>query len=279
MQRFDTVIVSDLHLGARNSRAAEFLDFLTDLRCDRLILAGDVFDNPGLRGLTPLHVGVLARLRRLAAKHEVIWIRGNHDPAPEFCTAVLGVEFRNEYLLSAHGRRYLVCHGHAWDRSIELPWIVVEGADAIYRGAQQLDPTHRLARQLKRKSKWFCGAVNAIRRRAIWAARRRGLDGVIIGHSHVASEVRWRDVHYVNCGCWTERPAGYVGVRGDHVRQYAWDAQPAHAPRHSAVPVSEALSAVIPPAWQPMLGKSGWEHTAAASPAEPAPLVSSASSS
>jgi len=280
MQRFDTVIVSDLHLGARNSRASELLHFFRRLRCDRLILAGDIFDNPWLRGLTPLHVEVLAELRQLSRECEVIWIGGNHDPSPEFCDAVLGVELRDEYVLLAAGRHYLVCHGHAWDRAIDLPWVIVEGADAIYRCAQRIDPTHRLARYLKRNSKWFCGAVNAVRRRAVWAARRRGLDGVIVGHSHVASEHHWRDVHFVNCGCWTERPAGFVGVRGDQVRQYAWEqvAPPelscSTAPHLGpAVALTETLSE-----WQPVLGALGWDQSAHSAIAEPATGASSAAS-
>ena len=33
---------------------------------------------------------------------------------------------------------------------------------------------------------------------------------VILGHSHVVEERRVDGVHYLNCGCWTERPSTFV---------------------------------------------------------------------
>ena len=43
MLKFEAVVVSDLHLGARNSRTYDFLLFLESLETDRLISAGDIF--------------------------------------------------------------------------------------------------------------------------------------------------------------------------------------------------------------------------------------------
>jgi UDP-2,3-diacylglucosamine pyrophosphatase LpxH len=45
MVNFDAVVVSDLHLGARNSRGTNFLRFLHTIRCQRLVLAGDLFND------------------------------------------------------------------------------------------------------------------------------------------------------------------------------------------------------------------------------------------
>ena len=101
--------------------------------------------------------------------------------------------------------------------------MVISAAEAVYNGCQRIDPSHRLARYLKHKSKWFCHAVAALRREAIAAAQRRNLAGVILGHTHVAADERIDGVHYVNCGCWTERPATFVGIRRGHVKTYYWD--------------------------------------------------------
>jgi UDP-2,3-diacylglucosamine pyrophosphatase LpxH len=225
MQQFDTVVVSDLHLGARNSRTDDFLRFLSRLRTQRLVVAGDLFDSPRLRGMTARDVRVLESLRWVSRRSEVIWIRGNHDPSLDWFRAVFDVRARDEWQMDVAGRTYLVCHGHEWEEPLGLPAWLVNVADGIYRGCQWLDPTHGLARRIKRNSKWFCRAVDGMRCRAVGAARLREFDGVIVGHSHVASDLIENGVHYLNCGCWTERPAGFVGVRGRNVRQYQWAAE------------------------------------------------------
>ncbi len=224
MLRFDTVVVSDLHLGARNSRTEDFLRFLDHLVVDRLVIAGDFFESPVLQGLRSHHLRVLEVLRQFARSSELVWLRGNHDPDEAWCRDVLDLDSRDELVVSVGRRRYLVCHGHVWDRAMALPGAIVNVADSIYHFAQWLDPSHRLARGLKRKTKFFCHVVDEMRREATAAARRRNMDGVIVGHSHVASDEVFEDLHFLNCGCWTEQPTGFVGIRGNQVRQFAWNA-------------------------------------------------------
>jgi UDP-2,3-diacylglucosamine pyrophosphatase LpxH len=224
MLRFDTVVVSDLHLGARNSRTEDFLRFLDDLVVERLVIAGDFFESPLLYGLKPPDVRVLEVLRQFARTCELVWLRGNHDPDEAWCRDVLDMNCQDELVVDVGPRRYLVCHGHLWDASLRLPKVVVHAADSIYHFAQRLDSSHRLARGLKRNTKFFCRVVDALRRKATAAARARNMDGVIVGHSHVAGDEHVDNVHFLNCGCWTEQPTGYVGIRDDRARQFEWRA-------------------------------------------------------
>ena len=41
---YNTVVISDVHLGAVHSRVDEASDFLESVRCRRLILNGDIID-------------------------------------------------------------------------------------------------------------------------------------------------------------------------------------------------------------------------------------------
>ncbi|MEI6704788.1 MAG: metallophosphoesterase, partial [Deltaproteobacteria bacterium] len=117
MGTFDTVIVSDLHLGASNARTEQFLHFLSWMRTDRLILAGDVFDRADLRWLDASSLRVMDALSALSQHHPVIWVRGNHDPVdnPMLHSRI---ELCDETVLDVGQRRYLVCHGHVWDQSM-----------------------------------------------------------------------------------------------------------------------------------------------------------------
>ena len=62
---FDTVIVSDLHLGSEISRAGEALDFLQSVRFKRLILLGDIFADLNFSRLTKEHWKFLGHIRKL----------------------------------------------------------------------------------------------------------------------------------------------------------------------------------------------------------------------
>src|ERR1700733_10678758 len=148
MQSFDTVVVSDLHLGAHNARAGDFIRFLDSIRTDRLILNGDIFDSDHLRRLTPDQIEALQALRAFSELTEVIWIQGNHDPLPAWSSAVFGVQYQNEIVIDVGRKQYLVCHGHEWDASMSWPSWLIHGADAVYYFSQWIDPTHRLARWL-----------------------------------------------------------------------------------------------------------------------------------
>ncbi len=224
MLRFETVVVSDIHLGARNSRTDDFLRFLDELEVDRLVIAGDLFESPVLHGLCSHHIRVLEVLRQFSRSSELVWLRGNHDPDDAWCRDVLDLTIQDELVVGAGGRDYLICHGHLWDSTLSLPKFVIDAADGVYRAAQWVDSSHRLARQLKRNTKVFCRAVAELRREAVAAARQRNLHGVIVGHSHVADDALIDDQHFLNCGCWTEQPTGYVGIRAASVRQFAWRA-------------------------------------------------------
>lgn len=223
MTNFDAVVISDLHLGAHNSRSEEILRFLDTIETRQLIVNGDLFNDFRLRGLRPADVRVIEALRAWGQTGTVHWLLGNHDPPAAWFRTLLGIEARDELTLDVGDRRYLVCHGHVWDRALELPYLLIRAADTIYSVAQRVDKSHRLARGLKRASKHFCRAVTALRNKAVAAARERQFDGVVLGHTHVGCE-SWHDgVHYLNSGCWTERPCSYVGIRDGVARQVFWE--------------------------------------------------------
>lgn len=223
MVKFETVVVSDLHLGARNCRTEAFRRFLDTIQTGRLIIAGDLFDSPTLRRLRPCDIQLLETLRAFSQEVDVEWIRGNHDPPAQWCSALLGLESRLELELDVGERTYLVAHGDAWDPALKWHWTVIETADLVYRVTQQLDSSHRLARGLKRGSKHFCRAVEETCQAALAEVRRRELHGVILGHTHMANQRRLDSLEYLNCGCWTEKPAGFVGIRDGRARLYSWD--------------------------------------------------------
>lgn len=239
MYQFDTVIISDLHLGARNARCQDVLDFFASLDVKRLIVNGDLFQDPQLGKLRECDVDVIEALRFLGQTVQIDWLAGNHDPADRWLSTLLHIEMQDELVLDLDGRRYLVCHGHRWDGSLQWPAWIIGSAEAIYSAAQWVDPSHRVARYLKHRSKAFSRAVDKLRQHAVRAALTRRFDGVILGHTHVATDHVHEGIHYLNSGCWTERPNAFVGIRDGIACTFHWQAGECHAIRPRSLPVLE----------------------------------------
>ena len=67
--QFRTLILSDLHLGTKDAKARELLDVLRGVRCEKLILNGDIIDLWSLQRKNhwgPAHTAVVRRLLKMA---------------------------------------------------------------------------------------------------------------------------------------------------------------------------------------------------------------------
>src|SRR5258708_2782606 len=117
---FDTLILSDLHLGSEVSRAAEALLLLQSVRFRRLILLGDIFADLNFRPLTKEHWKFLSHIRKVSNpphEIEVVWVEGNHDHGlTEVMSHLVGVPVYQQYVWEYEGLRHLAIHGHQFDR-------------------------------------------------------------------------------------------------------------------------------------------------------------------
>lgn len=234
-----TLIVSDLHLGASNCRAEDFLALL-DTNFDRLILNGDTVDHHHFTKYRQAHWRVLERLRMVAKGREVILLRGNHElhysptlptyGPHQLLANVLDVPMREEYDLHLGGRRFLVHHGDQYDTTMNLTRLG-DVADMFYRGVQRL--SLGLARWLKTKTKKWCGVVDMVRHGAMTRARVDGYDGVICGHTHDEENSEQNGVRYLNTGSWVEQPCTYFHAQGDDIALCEWNGSSVFFPSSS----------------------------------------------
>jgi UDP-2,3-diacylglucosamine pyrophosphatase LpxH len=212
----DAVILSDLHLGAANSRhrEAERLLWQASRHTDRIILNGDIVDHWNLPRWPSAHLATLESLRRLARRVEVVWIAGNHEEngRPEY--AVLDLPLRKQYRFASAGVPILCQHGHQYDNFLQDHPIMTWLGDILYNLAQVVDPTHRFARWLKHRSKYLLACAEAVADGAVHDARRGGCGVVAVGHTHLAGLTEMEDgICYANTGCWTEKPASFLTVQ------------------------------------------------------------------
>ena len=133
---FRTIVLSDLHLGTKDAQARELLDVLRGVRCDKLILNGDIVDLWSLRRKnhwTPAHTAVLRRIMKMAEKDgtKVVYLRGNHDDFIRYLIPISldRIELAEEHIhVDLHGRRFLCIHGDAFDTvTAKMRWLAVLG--------------------------------------------------------------------------------------------------------------------------------------------------------
>jgi len=79
---YKVVIMSDLHLGMKDSSPKKILEFLNSIETELLILNGDIIDIDALKRGSKWknkHTKVLMKILDISRHTEVIYIRGNHD--------------------------------------------------------------------------------------------------------------------------------------------------------------------------------------------------------
>ena len=81
---YDTVFVSDVHLGTARCNTQKFLKFLQELKTKKLVLVGDIIDIYCMEKYNTLwrkeHTECVHQILNLAKKGtEIVYILGNHD--------------------------------------------------------------------------------------------------------------------------------------------------------------------------------------------------------
>lgn len=222
MMKSKAIIISDLHLGTKDSKTKEFIEFLDNNPTELLILNGDIIDGWALsRGAKwkKNHTKVLSKLLKLSHKTRIILIRGNHD---EFLLEFIGsnfgnIEIREDYILKINETQsYYIFHGDIIDVFItKYKWLAKLGSIGYalalwvnriynrYRSLRKL-PYQSISQDIKAKVKIATNYINDFETAAIKLAHQHNCQGVICGHIHQPANIMLQNGHYLNSGDWVE---------------------------------------------------------------------------
>jgi UDP-2,3-diacylglucosamine pyrophosphatase LpxH len=220
---YRTVFLSDLHMGAGGTRAAEAGRFLKRIECDTLYLVGDIIDMWRLKQRwhwPEPNNRVVHRILKMARRGtRVVFIPGNHDEAAR---RFIGLTFGGVEILqqdshtTADGRRLLITHGDQFDLVVRHhPLLSAFGAWAydwlvrlsfrINAIRQRLGKDHwSLSQSIKSRVKSACTFISRFEDALTEEARRGGYQGVVCGHIHKAEMREAGGIFYYNCGDWVE---------------------------------------------------------------------------
>jgi UDP-2,3-diacylglucosamine pyrophosphatase LpxH len=220
---YDTVIVSDLHLGSEVSRAKAALQMLKSVSFRRLILLGDIFCDLNFRRLKKEHWQFLSFIRKLSNPKrgvEVVWVEGNHDYGlSDVMSHLVGVEVYREYEWSFCGIRHLAIHGHQFDRLLVNNRCLSTMLTAFHEQLQKVSfGQKRVVGFLERFDTVWLRLSKKVAAGALAHARQRKVDRIFCGHTHEAMRVSSGMIEYFNSGSWTQAAATYVTIDEEGVK-------------------------------------------------------------
>jgi UDP-2,3-diacylglucosamine pyrophosphatase LpxH len=224
---YDTLILSDVHLGAEVSRARAATEMLKENSFRRLILLGDIFADLNFGRLKKEHWKFLGAIRKLSnpkRKVEVVWVEGNHDLGlTNVMSHLVGVKVFQEYEWSYASLRHVAIHGHQFDGFAVNSVSLSKFGTWFYLLLQKLDlrgnPLSRLIDRLN--TRWLRMSAK-VASGAIAYARQHKVDRIFCGHTHDAMHVTQDGIEYYNSGGWIDSRLTYItiGNEGVQIHEY-----------------------------------------------------------
>ena len=238
---FRTLWISDVHLGAKDCRADQLIEFLKHHSCDRLYLVGDIID--GWKMKTGVYwkrsyTRVVRRILKMAKQGTpVYYITGNHD---EFLRKYANNHLDNIYLLNrcehttADNRRLLIIHGDQFDSVTRCSKWLRHVGDVGYELMMTVNRCYNRWRERTERGYWsLAGFLKQNIRRAktyihdyeqavVYACKKQGYDGVVCGHIHQAAAKKIDGLDYYNTGDWVESCTALTEDADGNIRLVHW---------------------------------------------------------
>ena len=244
VRQLRALFLSDVHLGMRQTRIAQLVDFLRRHDAETIYLIGDIVDGWRLAKSwywpSIYNEFVDELLDKAARGARMVVLPGNHD---EFLREYLGtyfgeVEFVDRTVhTTAQGRTYLVMHGDQFDVVVaHAKWLAHVG-DWAYRTALRTNALINWVRRRLRRPYWSLSAwakqkvknavsvIGRFEEALTFEARETGVDGVICGHIHFADMHDRMGIHYINTGDWVESCTAVCETLEGQFELIRWDAQ------------------------------------------------------
>jgi len=214
---YNTLILSDLHLGSETSHAQEATSLLKATRFRRLILLGDIFADLNFARLTKEHWKFLGYIRKLSnpkREIEVVWVEGNHDHGlANIMSHLVGVRVYQHYEWGFRGLKHIAIHGHQFDGFQVNRVRLSQWGTSLYLQLQKLDFKRKpIARMIDRLNTRWLRMSPKVAVGAIAFAKHHEAQRIFCGHTHEALHVEKDGISYYNSGGWVDSRLTYLTI-------------------------------------------------------------------
>ena len=228
---YDTVFISDVHLGTDRCNTDKFLKFLNQLDTKKLVMVGDIIDIHCMEKYNTLwktqHTKAVEKILELSRKGtEVVYILGNHDAVARkyvntsssylhqnliICDSYVHHSTKNRKFLCIHGDFYSEFSSGSWKQYF-MNW----GYETITPlniflnktfGFSLINFLKSIPRGKKFIDKYEMDLIHHVRKIGEY-------DGVIVGHIHHANIREYQGTTYMCAGDWTDTCSALVEKDG-----------------------------------------------------------------
>ncbi len=227
--KFRSIWISDTHLGGKNIKNKELLDFLQKTESDYLYLVGDIFDLWQLRRrwhwpkLNDQIINTVLEKAQTGTK--VIYLPGNHDDMLRRYnnSTFNGIKICNQTVhTTANSQQFLVLHGDQFDCINQnskllsnigsVAYEVLLGFNRIYNNLRSYLGLeyHSLSAYLKGRCKAAVNYMGDFEQIVLSTIEERQVQGIVCGHIHNASIKAIGGKLYTNAGDWVESGTALV---------------------------------------------------------------------
>lgn len=230
---FDTVFISDVHLGTDRCNTKKFLNFLKTLKTKKLVMVGDILDIHCLEKYNTKwnkqHTKCIHKLIEVVKSGiEVVYILGNHDATFRRYSGFThqNLTMVEEYVhIDTKGKKYLCVHGDKYSEYSSGSWKQLYfnwGYEIITPLSETLKKyfNFSLIEFLKNtpNGKKYIRQYEADI--AKYCKKRKQYDGVICGHIHHANIRKIGKLNYMCCGDWCDQCTAIVERGGNYEIKY-----------------------------------------------------------
>jgi UDP-2,3-diacylglucosamine pyrophosphatase LpxH len=225
---FDTVFISDVHLGTNRCNIKKFLKFIKQLKTKKLVLVGDIIDIACLETYHTHwkkdHTEALHQILNLAKNGtEIVYVLGNHEAQlRRYCDFEhKNLKMVNEYAhKDSEGNKFLCIHGDKYSEYSSGSWKQL----IFNKGYEMITPLSLFLERYFRFSLVYA-LKNTVRGKryinqyetdiaSYCVQRDKKYDGVICGHIHHANVRYFDKLLYMCCGDWCDTCSAIVEKNG-----------------------------------------------------------------
>ena len=228
MKNIETLFISDVHLGSKNSNPEKLLSVLKKYEFKNLVIVGDFIDLTSLKRKffwKESHSTVIQKILKLSRKGvKITYLIGNHDfyireliKEHDGMVNLGSISIMDEYIHTTRsGERIFICHGDQFDGVVSLHPFLYALGDKAYDFSIWLNKILNkirnlfglkywsLSSYLKRQVKSAVSFVSDFKKVVLNKTSEKDVDAVMIGHIHTPAIEILGDKVYYNTGDFCE---------------------------------------------------------------------------
>jgi UDP-2,3-diacylglucosamine pyrophosphatase LpxH len=227
---YNTVFISDIHLGTSRCNVDKFLNFLNTLETKKLVIVGDFIDIHCMEkynsNWTKKHTMAVKKVLDLSLNDiEVVYVIGNHDEVVrnyiKYLPLNVGkISICDQYIFETTGKKYLCDHGDRNSKYSSGSWKQI----ILNWGYEFITPINTLT---KKYFNWsFVNFLKNLNQAKIYIDNYEndevkygksfeGISGIITGHIHHLNVRTIDNFVYINCGDWCDTCSYIAEINGE----------------------------------------------------------------